>query len=86
MGLISQLLKGISRVFQKLRKYFNVTAFVTSFVLPAGGSFSYYFYLEFKRNKALLSGNLTILSLLSKDGLSLKYYHKLPDIFEQLLL
>ena len=33
--LISQLINGISRVLQKLLKYFNGTAISTSFVLPA---------------------------------------------------
>ena len=33
--LISQLSKGISKVLQKLLKYFNGTAILTSFVLPA---------------------------------------------------
>ena len=32
--LISQLIKGISRVFHKFHKYFNGTAILTSFVLP----------------------------------------------------
>ena len=35
MRLISQLIKGISRVLQKLLKYFNGTAILTSFVFPA---------------------------------------------------
>ena len=35
MRLISQLNKGISRVFQKSLKYFNGIAILTSFVLPA---------------------------------------------------
>ena len=39
MRLISQLINGISRVLQKLLKYFNGTAISTSFVLPAAGVF-----------------------------------------------
>ena len=35
--LISKLIKGISRVLQKLIKYFNGTAILTSFVLHAAG-------------------------------------------------
>ena len=35
--LISQLINGISRVVQKLLKYFNRTAILTSFVLPPAG-------------------------------------------------
>ena len=34
MRLVSQLIKGFSRVLQKLRKYFNSFDIVTSFVLP----------------------------------------------------
>ena len=32
--LISQIINGNSRVFQKLLKYFNGTAILTSYVLP----------------------------------------------------
>ena len=39
MRLISQLIKGISRVPQKLLKYFNGTAILTSFLLLASGNF-----------------------------------------------
>ena len=39
MRLISQLINGISRVLQKLNKYFNGTSISTSFVLPAVGAF-----------------------------------------------
>ena len=35
--LISQLINGISRVVQKLLKYFNGTAILISFVLPPAG-------------------------------------------------
>ena len=37
--LISLLIKDISRVLQKLLKYFKVTAILTPFVLPAVGDF-----------------------------------------------
>ena len=37
MRLISQLIRGISRVLQKLLKYFNGTAISTFFVLPSTG-------------------------------------------------
>ena len=39
MRLISQLIEGISGVPQKLFKYFNGTAILTSFVLPEAGVF-----------------------------------------------
>ena len=35
MRLSSQIIKGISRVFQKLLKYFNDTIISTSFVPPS---------------------------------------------------
>ena len=37
IGLISQLINGISKVLQKLLKYFNGTAISISYVLPAAG-------------------------------------------------
>ena len=37
---ISQLIGGISRVLQKVLKYFNGTTIWTFFVLPSGGGFS----------------------------------------------
>ena len=39
MRLTSQSINGISRVFQKLFKYFNSTIISTSFVLPSPGAF-----------------------------------------------
>ena len=43
--LILQLIKGISRVLQKLFKYFNRTAILASVVLPAAGVFLIIFTL-----------------------------------------
>ena len=45
MRLISQLIKGISRVLQKLLKYFNGTDISTSVVLPAAPVFPVIFSL-----------------------------------------
>ena len=39
MRLISQLINDISRILQKLLKYINSTAVLTSFVFPAAGVF-----------------------------------------------
>ena len=39
MRLVSQMINGNLRVLQKLRKYFNGTAILTSFVLPPVGVF-----------------------------------------------
>ena len=41
MRLISQLINGISRVFQTLPKYFNGTFISTSFVLPSARAFPF---------------------------------------------
>ena len=38
MRLISQLIKGISRVLEKLLKSFNDTTILTYFLLPAGAA------------------------------------------------
>ena len=44
--LTSQLIKGISRVLQKLLKYFNGTIISTFFSLPAAGVFPVIFILD----------------------------------------
>ena len=46
MRLTSQLVNGISRVLQKLFKYFNGTIISTSFSLPAAGVFPVIFILD----------------------------------------
>ena len=46
MKLTSQLINGISRVLQKLLKYFNGTIISTSFVLPSAGVFHAIFVLD----------------------------------------
>ena len=46
MTLTSQLMNGISRVLQKLLKYFNGTLVSTSFVLPSAGVFPVTFNLN----------------------------------------
>ena len=45
--LISQLIKDISRMLQKLLKYFNGATILTSFVLSAAGFFSVFFNLRY---------------------------------------
>ena len=72
MRLTSQLINGISRVFQKLLKYFNGTIISTFFVLPSAGVFPVIFILDLNDSEcAKLS-----------FGSSLSYCHKLPDAFE----
>ena len=80
MRLISQLINSISRVLQKLLKYFNGTAVSLYFVLPSSGDFPVSFALNL--NDAVLPEKLTMLLLLSKVGSYLKYCYKLPDVFE----
>ena len=46
MGLTSQLINGISRVLQKLLRYFNGTIISTAFSLLAAGDFSVIFLLD----------------------------------------
>ena len=46
MTLISQLVKSISRGFQKLLKYFNDNAILISFVLSSGGVYFVIFILN----------------------------------------
>ena len=46
MKLTSQLINGISRVLQKLIKYFNSTIISTSFVLPSAGVLPAIFILD----------------------------------------
>ena len=44
--LILQIINGISRVLQKLLKYFDSTIISTSFVLPSSGVFPVIFVLN----------------------------------------
>ena len=50
--LTSQLIKGISRVLQKLIKYFNGTIISTSFVLPASGVFPIILILDLNNSES----------------------------------
>ena len=67
--LISQLIKIISRVLQKLLQYFNGTTILTSFVLPAAGVFPEIFTLDL--NEALLPGRFSIAPASVKAGSSI---------------
>ena len=84
----SQLIKGISRVLQKLLKYFNGTIISTS-TLPAilplllsAAVWPVIFVLKLNESVALAPLKSTILPSLFTAGISLQYYHKLPDVFE----
>ena len=53
MRLISQLINDISRVLQKLLKYFNGTVISTSFLLPLAGVFSVIFVLDLNDSESV---------------------------------
>ena len=53
MRLISKLISGISRVLQKLLKYFNGTAMLTFFVLPSAGVFPVIFILDLNDSESV---------------------------------
>ena len=54
MRLISQLINGISRVCQKLLKYFNGTTTSTSFVLLSAGVFPVVFILDLNDSESVM--------------------------------
>ena len=70
--LISQLIKEIFRVLQKLLKYFSGTIISTFFVLssPVGPVI---FTLKLNESVRLFSANSTIALLLSTAGISFQY-------------
>ena len=70
--LISHLIKGISRVLQKLLKYLNGTAISTSSVLTSTGVLPVIFALNLNDSE----------SAMVAIGSSLQYCHKLPNVFE----
>ena len=53
MRLTSQLINGISKVLQKLLKYFNGTIISTSFVLPLFGVFPVIFILDLNDSESV---------------------------------
>ena len=59
MGLTSPLNNAISRVLQKLLKYFRGTIISTSFSLPAAGVFPVIFILDLNDSE---SANLSLVS------------------------
>ena len=76
MRFILQLIRGISRTFQKLPQYFNDTAILISLVLPSAGILLAILALNLNDSQSAM------LSL----GSSLWYCQKLPDIFCKLPL
>ena len=80
--LTSQLIKSISRVLQKLLKYFNGTIISTLSIFPPLLVWPGFFALELNESVALVSLKLTISSSLFTTGMSLQYCRKLPDVFK----
>ena len=83
ISLTLQLIKGISRVFQKSLKYFNGTIISTS-IIPT--SLDWPVTLVLKLNEsvkvALVALKSTIAPSLFTTDISLQYCYKLPDVFE----
>ena len=78
----SQLIKGISRVLQKLLGYFNEIIISTSSILPSLLVWPVIFVLNLNESVVLVAVKSAILPALFTAGISLQYYHKLPDVFE----
>ena len=79
---MSQLIKDIFRVLQKLLKYFNAIIISTSFV-SLSAVLSVIFCLNLKEALLLLSaGKLAIMLSAYKSYSSLFYCHKSLDVFE----
>ena len=53
MRLTSQIINGISRVLQKLLKYFNGTIISTPFVLPSAGALPVIFILDLNDSESV---------------------------------
>ena len=72
-------IKGISRILQRLRKYFNGTIISTLFV-PLSPVWRVIFTLKLNESVIILTkiNNHTIIY----NSYILHYYHKLPDAFE----
>ena len=78
----SQLIKGIPRVLQKLLKYFNGTIISTLSILPLSPVWPVIFVLKLNESVALAPLKAAILPTLFTVGISLQYYHKLPDFLK----
>ena len=72
--LIPQLIKGISRVFQRLFKYFNGTAICTFTILAL--------LILFHNLGLNLNDSDSAIKALFNGGSSLQNWCKLPDVFE----
>ena len=73
------MIKGISRLLQKLLKYFNGTIISTSFVPLLSSVWPVIFSLESNKSVQLSKAKSTVSPLLFTGGMSLQYCHKLPN-------
>ena len=80
--LITQLIKGISRVLHELLRYFNGTIIATLFVPPLLIWPVFFLFFCFFCFFVVVFFNF---SLWSTADSSLQYCHKIPDVFELLL-
>ena len=80
--LTSQLMKGFSKVVQKLLKYFSGTI-ISTFFVPLFPVLPVIFNLKLNESVRLSSVNsvITSLALAFQAGISLQYCHKLPVVF-----
>ena len=77
----SQLIKGISRVLQKLLKYFNGTI-ISTLIIPLSLVWPVIFVLKLNESVAIAPLKSAISPSSSTAGISLQYCHRLPDVFE----
>ena len=82
----SQLIRSISRVLQKLIKYFNGTIILIPFISPSLLVWHVIFVLNLNESVALVLIKSIILPALFTAGISLQQCYKLPDIYEWLTL
>ena len=78
----SQLIKGISRVLQKLLKYFSGTIISTFSISPSSLVWSVIFVFKLDESVALAPLKATILPSLFTADISLQYCHKFPDVYK----
>ena len=76
-----QLIKGISRVLQKLLKYSSGTIISTFSIFTSLSVLPIIFDLKLNESVSLAPLKLIISPSLFTAGISLQYCHRLPDVF-----
>ena len=72
----------ISKVLQKLLRYFSGTIISTISILPLLLVWPAILFLRLNESVALAPSKSTIAPLLFTASISLQYCHRLPDVFE----